>query len=258
MPEPLRRRFGVLALEMRGGDLVSDAAAAARAGVDGMSVGTRELQRRGTAEVERVFADAGLAVSSVGAIGPSLTCERDRDRPRARGAGGGGCTRGARRHRLDRTAGSALGGRRRRKVSTVARAGRPARRRARDRRHARARLPDDARATRTCTRCRTRSSSSPTSTVRESSSTSGTSGGTPDCSSSFEPTSTTSAPCSSPTCRAMRSIGSAIRERPLHDGEVPLRELVLGVRRGGLPRMVRARGADEGADDRVQFVRAGS
>ncbi len=77
MPEPFRRRFGVLALEMRGGDLVSDAAAAARAGVDGMSVGTRELEHRGTTEVESVFADAGLAVSSVGAIGPSLTCERD-------------------------------------------------------------------------------------------------------------------------------------------------------------------------------------
>jgi sugar phosphate isomerase/epimerase len=75
MPEPPRRRFGVLAHEMQAGDLVADAAAAARAGVDGMSVGTRELERRGTAEVGRVFADAGLAVSSVGAIGPSLTCE---------------------------------------------------------------------------------------------------------------------------------------------------------------------------------------
>ena len=75
MPGPPPRRFGVVALELRGEDLVANAAAAARAGVDGMSVGVRELRRLGVAEVGRILADAGLAASSVAAVGPAVACE---------------------------------------------------------------------------------------------------------------------------------------------------------------------------------------
>jgi sugar phosphate isomerase/epimerase len=75
MPETPSRRFGVVALELGGDDLVATAAAAARAGVDGMSVGVHELRRRGVAEVGRVLADAGLAASSVAAIGPVIAGE---------------------------------------------------------------------------------------------------------------------------------------------------------------------------------------
>ena len=66
------RPFGVLSLEMRGGDLAADAGAAARAGVDGMSVSCDELRRLGVAQVGRVLSDAGLAASSVLAIGKTV------------------------------------------------------------------------------------------------------------------------------------------------------------------------------------------
>jgi sugar phosphate isomerase/epimerase len=68
------RRFGVLSLEMRGEDLVANATAAARAGVDGMSVNRAELHRLGVAEAGRILADAGLAASSVTAIGNAVVC----------------------------------------------------------------------------------------------------------------------------------------------------------------------------------------
>jgi sugar phosphate isomerase/epimerase len=66
------RPFGVVSRVLRGGDLVTDAALAARAGVDGMSVETTELQRLGAGVAGRVLADAGLRASSVIAIGKAV------------------------------------------------------------------------------------------------------------------------------------------------------------------------------------------
>jgi sugar phosphate isomerase/epimerase len=73
-PSARARRFGVLALELRNGDLELDAEAAARAGVDGVSVSTRELQRLGVPRIEALLAGVGLAASSVGALGPAVVC----------------------------------------------------------------------------------------------------------------------------------------------------------------------------------------
>ena len=75
MPTRRSRRFGVLALELHRGDLAAAAAAAACAGVDGISVGIRDLRRLGLPQVERILADTGLAISSMGAIGPDLSHE---------------------------------------------------------------------------------------------------------------------------------------------------------------------------------------
>jgi sugar phosphate isomerase/epimerase len=71
---PPARRFGVLSMELRGGDLEADAIAAARAGVDGMSVSCDELRRLGAPRVGRILAENGLAVSSVLSIGPAIAC----------------------------------------------------------------------------------------------------------------------------------------------------------------------------------------
>jgi sugar phosphate isomerase/epimerase len=70
----LARRFGVVSQVLRGGDLVTDAATAARAGVDGMSVECDELRRLGAPTARRVLDDAGLAATSVISIGPALPC----------------------------------------------------------------------------------------------------------------------------------------------------------------------------------------
>jgi sugar phosphate isomerase/epimerase len=73
--EPARthgRRFGVVSQVLRGGDLAADARAAARAGVDGMSVEWGDVRRVGTGEARRLLSDAGLAVSSVMSIGPAV------------------------------------------------------------------------------------------------------------------------------------------------------------------------------------------
>jgi sugar phosphate isomerase/epimerase len=72
-PSPTRR-FGVVSQVLLGGDLVTDAAAAARAGVDGMSVECSEVQRLGASTARRVLDDAGLAASSVVSIGPAVPC----------------------------------------------------------------------------------------------------------------------------------------------------------------------------------------
>jgi sugar phosphate isomerase/epimerase len=74
IPVSAPRPFGVHSKEMQGGDLVADAAAASLAGVDGMSVDCGELRRLGATQVGRILADAGLAASSVLAIGPALAC----------------------------------------------------------------------------------------------------------------------------------------------------------------------------------------
>jgi sugar phosphate isomerase/epimerase len=68
------RRFGVVAQVLRCPDLAAAAAAATRAGVDGMSVGTRELLRLGADVARRVLADAGLEASSVISIGGAVAC----------------------------------------------------------------------------------------------------------------------------------------------------------------------------------------
>jgi sugar phosphate isomerase/epimerase len=68
------RRFGVVSQVLRGGDLVTDAAMAARAGVDGMSVECSELRRLGATAARRVLDDAGVAASSVLSIGPAVPC----------------------------------------------------------------------------------------------------------------------------------------------------------------------------------------
>ena len=68
------RRFGVVSQVFCSGDLEAGAAAAASAGVDGMSVETGELRRLGADRTRRVFSDAGLAVSSVISIGPAVEC----------------------------------------------------------------------------------------------------------------------------------------------------------------------------------------
>ena len=65
------RPFGVLSLEMRGG-ISRLTQGPPRAGVDGMSVSCDELRRLGVAQVGRVLSDAGLAASSVLAIGPAV------------------------------------------------------------------------------------------------------------------------------------------------------------------------------------------
>ena len=65
-------RFGVVSRVLGGPDLPTDVAAAASAGVDGMSVERTELQRIGVDEARLRFDDAGLAVSSVVSIGPAL------------------------------------------------------------------------------------------------------------------------------------------------------------------------------------------
>ena len=67
-------RFGVVSRVLRGGDLAADAAAAALAGVDGISVERSEVLRLGVGEARRVLADAGLAASSVISIGPAVPC----------------------------------------------------------------------------------------------------------------------------------------------------------------------------------------
>jgi sugar phosphate isomerase/epimerase len=74
MPTSPARRFGVVAQVLLGGDLGTDAAAAARAGVDGMSVACSEVERLGASEARRVLDDAGLAASSVVSIGPAVPC----------------------------------------------------------------------------------------------------------------------------------------------------------------------------------------
>jgi len=68
------RRFGVVSQEMHGEELVANAAGASLAGVDGMSVSCAELRRLGVAEAGRILADAGLAASSVAAIGNAVAC----------------------------------------------------------------------------------------------------------------------------------------------------------------------------------------
>ena len=68
------RRFGVVSQVLRGGDLATDAATAARAGVDGMSVECDELRRLGAPTARRILDDAGLAASSVLSIGPAVPC----------------------------------------------------------------------------------------------------------------------------------------------------------------------------------------
>jgi sugar phosphate isomerase/epimerase len=57
---------------LRGGDLAADAAAAAQAGVDGMSVERDEVLRLGVTTARQVMQDAGLRVSSVMSIGPAV------------------------------------------------------------------------------------------------------------------------------------------------------------------------------------------
>lgn len=74
MPTSPARRFGVVAQVLLGGDLGTDAAAAARAGVDGMSVACSEVERLGASAARRVLDDAGLAASSVVSIGPAVPC----------------------------------------------------------------------------------------------------------------------------------------------------------------------------------------
>lgn len=76
-PKQLRAgtpRFGVISRVLGEGDLAANAAAAALAGVDGVSVDRSEVLRLGVKEACRVLADAGLAVSSVLSIGPALPC----------------------------------------------------------------------------------------------------------------------------------------------------------------------------------------
>jgi sugar phosphate isomerase/epimerase len=68
------RRFGVVSQVLRGGDLAADAALAARAGVDGMSVECTELRRLGAPTARRILDDAGLVASSVLSIGPAVPC----------------------------------------------------------------------------------------------------------------------------------------------------------------------------------------
>ncbi len=68
------RRFGVVAQVLLGGDLATDAAAAAGAGVDGMSVACSEVERLGASTARRVLDDVGLAASSVVSIGPAVPC----------------------------------------------------------------------------------------------------------------------------------------------------------------------------------------
>jgi sugar phosphate isomerase/epimerase len=65
-------RFGVVSRVLQGGDLAADAAAAARADVDGMSVECSEIRRLGVHEAKRVLDDAGVVVSSVMSIGPAV------------------------------------------------------------------------------------------------------------------------------------------------------------------------------------------
>jgi sugar phosphate isomerase/epimerase len=74
MPTSPTRRFGVVAQVLLGGDLVTDADAAARAGVDGMSVACSEVERLGASTARRVLDDVGLAASSVVSIGPAVAC----------------------------------------------------------------------------------------------------------------------------------------------------------------------------------------
>jgi sugar phosphate isomerase/epimerase len=64
--------FGVVSRVLRGDDLAADAEAAARAGVDGMSVERDEVLRLGASRARRVMQDAGLSVSSVMSIGPAV------------------------------------------------------------------------------------------------------------------------------------------------------------------------------------------
>ncbi|MFI5045960.1 MAG: sugar phosphate isomerase/epimerase family protein [Acidimicrobiia bacterium] len=68
------RRFGVVSRVLRGGDLAADAAAAARAGVDGMSVECSEVRRLGVRDARRLLDDAGLEVSSVISLGSAVQC----------------------------------------------------------------------------------------------------------------------------------------------------------------------------------------
>jgi sugar phosphate isomerase/epimerase len=74
MPVRPVRPFGVVSKDLQGGDLVADAAAAAHAGVDGMSVDCSELRRLGVTQVGRILADAGLVASSVMSVGPAVAC----------------------------------------------------------------------------------------------------------------------------------------------------------------------------------------
>jgi sugar phosphate isomerase/epimerase len=65
-------RFGVVSRVLGGADLPADIEMAARADVDGMSVECSELRRIGVDEARHRFDDAGLEVSSVISIGPTL------------------------------------------------------------------------------------------------------------------------------------------------------------------------------------------
>lgn len=66
------RPFGVCEMVLGGGDLATDAAMAADAGVAGISVQAGELLRLGPVETARLLSDVGLVASSVMAIGGAV------------------------------------------------------------------------------------------------------------------------------------------------------------------------------------------